>query len=397
MFAPLYAVPLTGTAVVTERTELRVRDSGAGPQADAETAASLRLTLRGRHLELGLGAIPRFTAFSFVDASRDAFVASNGSFVLGWRERRWGIFLSEDGGYGFENFATLRFAPVDPLPGTPPGQPPTPTTTPTLPGTTTLTTVTSRSALSAYQNPRPRWLVSEAAAFDVAGGATTESQRFLPLVYGPRANAAFEYRFAPIDHIGVVVDGVFQRFSSGSDIAVGTAELRYRHDMARHSSFTLGAGPSAAAIRTRATDTLVTHPYMTADIGLSHRRGFLGARLAVDAVVRFAPVVDRIAALVDPRISAAVNAVWTSDKLTLLLGVSGAQSIFEPSSRGAITFVAGNATVRVPVASTVDLEAGSRAAAQAGPATGFSSSVFFSYGFFFAVDLHTPMLHVRTE
>ncbi|HEX7603623.1 MAG TPA: hypothetical protein VF316_18520, partial [Polyangiaceae bacterium] len=81
MFAPIYAVPLTGTAVATERTELRVRDSGAGPQADAEAAAALNLTLRGRHFELGVGASPRFTAFSFADSQRDAFVASNGSFV----------------------------------------------------------------------------------------------------------------------------------------------------------------------------------------------------------------------------------------------------------------------------------------------------------------------------
>ena len=392
MLAPIYAVPFSGTAVASERTELRVRDSGAGLQADAETAASLRLTLHGRHLEVGLNAFPRFTAFSFADSARDAFVASNGAFVLGWRERRWGMFLSQDGGYGFENFATLRFAPVDPLPGTPPGTPPIPTTPSTLPGTDTLTTVNSRSALSAYQNPRNRWLVSEAAAFDVAGGSTKASQAFLPLIYGPRANVAADYRFAPIDHIGFVVDGSYQIFSTGSEIGVGTAELRYRHDLPRHSSLTFGAGPSAAVIRRLATDARETHPYMTADVGLSHRRGFLGARLAVDAVVRFAPVVDRIAAVVDPRLSATLEATWTARRITVLLGLAGAQSVFAPSSQGSITFVSGNATLRFPVARTVDLEGGTRAAVQS-----FGGGVFTSYAFFFAVNLHTPVLHFRTE
>jgi len=392
MFPPIYAVPLTGTAVATERTELRVRDSGAGLQADAEAAATLNLTLRGRHFELGIGASPRFTAFSFADSQRDAFVASNGSFVIGWRERRWGIFLSEDGGYGFENFATLRYAPMTPLPGAPPGEPVTPTTTQTLPGLDTLTTISSRSALSAYQLPRDRWVVNESAAFEVTGGATTASQAFLPQIYGPRANVAADWRFAHVDHIGVVVDASYQIFSSGNDIGLGTAELRYRHDLAPHSSFTLSAGPAAATIRTRATDTQDTHPYVTASAGVSYRRGFLGTQLTVDAIARFAPVVDRIAAVVDPRVSVALDTTWATHKLVLLLGVSGVQSTTLDVASPAITFFGGNATVRVPVARTVDLEAGSRAALQR-----FAGAVFASYGFFFAVDLHAPVLHFRTE
>lgn len=393
MFAPIYAVPLTGTAVATERTELRVRDSGGGVQADAEATATLRLTLRGRHLELGLGASPRFTAFSFMNSSRDAFVASNGSFVIGWRERRWGIFVSEDGGYGLENFATLRYAPVTPLPGAVPGQPTAPTTPGTLPiGTDTLTTVNSRSALSAYQLPRSRWAVNESAAFELTGGATTQAQAFLPMIYGPRANVGADWRFAHLDHLGLVADASYQIFSIGNDIGLGTAELRYRHDLAAHSSFTLTAGPAAATIRTRATDTQVTHPYVTASAGVSYRRGFLGTRLAVDAVARFAPVVDRIAATVDPRVSVALETTWTTHRLVLLLGASAIQSTTVQVASPAITFVGGNATVRIPVARTVDLEAGTRAALQR-----FAGAVFASYGFFFAVNLHAPVLYFRTE
>ncbi|HEX7602017.1 MAG TPA: hypothetical protein VF316_10445, partial [Polyangiaceae bacterium] len=326
------------------------------------------------------------------DSQRDALVSSNGSFVIGWRERRWGIFLSEDGGYGFENFATLRYAPVDPLPGAPPGQPATPTPTQTLPGTNTLTTISSRSALSAYQLPRDRWLISEAAAFELAGGATTAAQAFLPRFYGPHANVAADWRFAHVDHIGVVADATYQIFSLGNDIGLGTAELRYRHDLAPHSSFTLSAGPAAATIRTRANDTQVTHPYVTASAGVSYRRGFLGTQLTVDAIARFTPVVDRIAAVVDPRVSVAVDTTWATHRLVLLLGVSGVQSTSLDVASPAITFVGANATVRVPVATTVDLEAGSRAALQR-----FAGAVFASYGFFFAVDLHAPVLHFRTE
>lgn len=378
----------TGTVEVGERTELRVRDSGAGVQTDAEAALRFRVTVQGRRLSLSLSLSPRVTAFSWANDARSVLASFPGSLAVGWRERHFGIFLSQDGSYGRENFATLRYPSIDALPGAPPGQPTTPSPLPTLPGASSVGYVASRSALSAYQIPSSRWLVTEAASFDVSGGATPTDRAFVPLQYGPRLALALDHRATRRDRIGAGADASFTHFTTGVDIALSTVVLRYVREVGRGTSVGFGAGPAGAAFRTEPQGYYV-RAYANAELTVAHHRGFLGNKLDLDGIVRFAPVVDRIAATVDPRLSAALGATYTTRSWALRGQTSFVQSVL--SGPAQLTGFGLEATLRLPLTRAVGIDCGSRVAVQS-----FQGLLFTSYGFFLGLDLAPAMLHFRT-
>ncbi len=378
----------TGTVEVGERTELRARDSGAGVQTDAEAALRFRVTVHGRRLELSLSLLPRVTAFSWTDDARSVLATAPGQLSIGWRERHFGLFVSQDGSYGRENFTTLRYPLADALPGAPPGQPTTPTPLPTLPGTNTLGYASSRTAFSAYQIPTSRWVVTEAAAFELSGGATDTDRAFVPLQYGPRVALGVDHRATRRDHIGASADASFSHFTSGADVGLATVMVRYARDVGRGTTVGAGAGPSGAAFRVEPQGYFL-RAYASAELTIAHHRGFLGNKLDLDGVLRFAPVVDRIAATVDPRISAAVGATYTTRTYLVRTQASFVQSVLASSAQ--ITAFGFEASLRFPLTRAVALDGGTRLALQA-----FQGTAFASYGFFLGLDLHPAMLHFRT-
>lgn len=383
------ATPLVGTVEVGERTELRARDSGAGIQSDAEAAFRFRLNLHGRRLELSLSLNPRVTAFSWADDQRSVLASLPGQLAVGWRERHYGIFLSQDGSYGLENYATLRYPSLSSLPGAPPDQTTAPQPLPTLPGSNSVSYVTSRSALSAYQLPSPRWVVNEAAAFETSGGATATSRNFVPFQYGPRLALGLDHRVTRRDHVGASADASFSHFSTGADVGVAASLLRYSRDLARGTTLGFGAGPAGAAFRVQ-PEGYRLRAYANAELTVAHHRGFLGNKLDLDAAVRFGPVVDRIAATVDPRVSASIGATYTTRAYLIRASASFVQSVLADSP-AAITAFGIEGTLRLPITRAVAFDTGTRVAIQS-----FQGTPFASYGLFLALDLHPDVLHFRT-
>ena len=100
--AVIVETPLVGTVEVGERTEARVRDSGAGVQTDAEAGFRFRVGLRGRRFELSLATTPRVTAFAWTSSDRAILASIPSSLAVGYREKHFGIFVSQDGSYGVE-------------------------------------------------------------------------------------------------------------------------------------------------------------------------------------------------------------------------------------------------------------------------------------------------------
>ena len=386
---PLLATPLVGVVEVGERTETRVRGSSLGVQTDAEAGFRFRLGLHGRRVELALSVAPRVTAFSWADSQRAVLASTPGQIAIGYRERHYGIFLSGDGSYGLENYATLRYPTAAVLPGAPPGQPVPPQTLPTLPGADTIAYVGARGARAAYQVPTARWVVTEAAAFEASGGATTTSRGFVPFQYGPRLALSLDHRVTRQDHLGASADAQVSRFSTGADVGLATVVVRYARDVARGTTLSIGGGASGAAFRTEPNPFRLV-PFGVGEISVAHHRGFLGHRLDLDGAVRFAPTVDRIAAVVDPRISAAINAIYTTRAVIVRVSGSFAQSVLADST-ARITAFGTEATVRVPITRAVGLEGGPRLAIQS-----FQGTIFNSFAFFLALDLHPDMLHFRT-
>lgn len=380
--------PLVGTVEVGERTEVRVRDSGAGVQTDAEAGFRFRLALHGRRFEFGLATAPRIAAFSWADSQRAVLASTPGQLTLGYRERHFGIFLSQDGSYGLENYATLRYPTLATLPGTPPGTPTTPSTLPTLPPAQSVAYASSRTAFSAYQSPTPRWLVTEYAAFEASGGTTETSRNFVPFQYGPHLGLTLDRRVTRTDRLGGSVDAAYARFSTGADVGIANGLVRWAHDLARATTITVGAGPSGAAFRVQ-PEGYRTRLYPAAEVDFAHHRGFLGHPLDVDAVLRVGPVIDRIAATVDPRFTAGLAANYTTRPVSVRLGVSFAQSLLPSSAQ--VTAFSTEAIVRVPLTRAVALEGGTRIALQS-----FQGTFFGTYGVFLALDLHPSMLHFRT-
>lgn len=361
----------------------------AGVQTDAEAGFRFRLGLHGRRVELSVALTPRVTAFSWVDSQRAILASTPGQLAIGYRDRHYGIFLSGDGSYGLENYATLRYPSAGALPGAPPGQPVTPQPIPTLPGADTITYVGARGALSSYQVPNARWLVTEAAAFEVSGGATATSRTFVPLQYGPRLALSLDHRVTRQDHLGASADAQVSRFSTGTDVGLATVVVRYARDVARATTLTLGAGASGAAFRTDPNPYRFV-PFAVGEASLAHHRGFLGHRLDLDGSVRFAPTVDRIAAVVDPRLTAAVSGTYTTRPVVVRASASFAQSVLADSA-AAITAFGADVTVRIPLSRAVALEGGPRLAIQS-----FRGAIFDTFAFFLALDLHPDMLHFRT-
>jgi hypothetical protein len=261
---------------------------------------------------------------------------------------------------------------------------------PTLPGSNSVSYVTSRTAISAYQLPTSRWVVNEAASFELSGGATETSRTFVPFQYGPRLALSMDHRATRRDHVGASADASFSHFSTGADVGLATTMLRYGRDLARGTTIGFGAGPAGAAFRVQ-PDGYHTRVYANAEITVAHHRAAFGNRLDLDGAIRFSPIVDRIAATVDPRISASIAGTYTTRAYLARLSTSFVQSVLTDSS-AAITAFGVEATLRIPLTRAIALDGGTRVALQS-----FQGSAFASYGFFLALDLHPDVLHFRTD
>src|SRR3954469_13337962 len=102
------ALDLAGSLQVSDRTELRARAPGTPPSAasvDAETTATLRLTLASPRWRYTLGYTPRLTLLDATTARAQPTLFHGGEARVEWLGRHAQISLEETASYGGLSFA----------------------------------------------------------------------------------------------------------------------------------------------------------------------------------------------------------------------------------------------------------------------------------------------------
>ena len=195
------AVPLPaelrGTVVVSDRSEVRVRDSNelTGRALDLETSPALDVRLEGRRWSLDTAYAPRFTGRALDEsaaATRD--LLHRGAATATYADRRVRFVAREELFYGSQSYTSLALG-TSPVAAPAPGQP----SLQTLYGPATILYTSMRTNLSARVEASRDVAVTSTFEHVRSGGIDALSRTVLPLQEGPRVEESVEYAASRAD------------------------------------------------------------------------------------------------------------------------------------------------------------------------------------------------------
>lgn len=351
----LLAGAITGALDLSDRSELRLRDSGdaAGRVVDFETAPVATLGLHSRSFRVSLAYLPRFTLRQ-LDAVPSPEAFHRGALSVSLRRRR--VELVVDGDVSRGTTITTALFGVRSLD-------PAHLSVQRLPITPTVDYLSSRAGVTATFAVTRRWAIRALAEHALSGGADAASREVIPFQYGPRGALRATCSLSRHDSLTSTLDLSRTVFDTGPDNVVGEASEAFRHVFDRRSEMTLGAGVSVVAARASAGDPWITRPYALAEGTL--RVSAPAARLDTTLSLRLAPVVDRLSGIVDERLQGTAAIAWSfTPSLALRTQFGAAQSV-QRSQAGAVTVLIGEAAFSARATRAVRVELGTRIAAQA--------------------------------
>jgi hypothetical protein len=349
LFAPVLAQALT--LAVADRTETRVRVSGAESGWDAQTTPSATLALTTRRASWSLAYAPSFTALAIADPAFELLVFHNVSASALLRFDSTFVTLQQTAGYGERNFrlATVRaVAPDVDVPNetdtaaddaapdgdadgeqaqAPPNQPTQAPPAQALAANDVVRFGSSHTAVGATHVLSRRSWLAESAGYSVSGGHDQRSQRVYPLQRGPTAGATFGYRPSRVDDLFSGVSAEHVVTDAVGDATVIVADERWAHRFSRAVRGELGAGLAFARSRVEgARADYDAAPVAAAAVTtvLQQRAGLLTATVNV----LIAPAVDRTSGRVDERLQWNASLARRRNALTLIAATGGARSLY---------------------------------------------------------------------
>lgn len=359
---PLHA-ELRGAIIVSDRSEVRVRDSGElnGRAVDVETSPTLGVRLEGRRGALDAAYAPRFTGRAIDESSsatRD--LLHGGGVTATWTDRRVRLVAREELLYGDMSFTSLALGSAA-IPSPTPGQP----SLQTLFGPATIRFTSMRTTLSARVQASRDVAVTSTFEHVRTGGIDGLSRSIFPLQEGPRLEESVEYAASRVDWLTTSARASRLVYSSGPESTLVEVDQGYRHAFAARSFVSLRAGIVGSVAR-GATGipggprTWSLWPF--AEVTLSHERE---DRLTLAATARVSPIVDRITGQIDERAQGSLGFRWAFVPRWLLRAEAGvAQSLpLREDSRG-LTLLVGEAAVAWNATRVTSLELGTRSAWQ---------------------------------
>jgi hypothetical protein len=359
---PLHA-EVRGAIVVSDRSEVRARDSGelSGRAVDVETSPALGLRLEGRRWALDAAYAPRFTGRALdesASATRD--LLHGGGATATWTDRRVRFVAREELLYGDMSFTSLALGSAV-VPGTTPGQP----SLQTLFGPATIRFTSMRTTLSARVQASREVAVTSTFEHVRTGGIDALSRSIFPLQEGPGLQESVEYAASRIDWLTTSVRASRLVYSSGPESTLFEADQGWRHAYGAHSFVTVRAGVVASVAR-GATGVFggprTWSLWPLAEVALTHEHE---DRLTLAATARISPIVDRLTGLIDARAQGSFGFRWVFVPRWLLRAEAGvAQSLPLREDSSGLTLLVGEAVVAWNATRVTSLELGTRSAWQ---------------------------------
>jgi hypothetical protein len=360
--ALLVAAAISGSLDVSDRSELRLRDSGelAGQVVDLETAPTATLSLRSRTFRFAIAYLPRFTLRQ-ADYLPAPEIFHRGALSATLRGPRHELALDADLAYGTTSFTSLV-----PIESADPAHP----QVDRLPQLSTIDYVSSRAGVTATFTPTHRWTFRLQAEHALSGGADSASRARVPFQSGPHAAFSASHALSRRDSVISAIDASRVLFSSGPDNVLAEAVERWRHAFSRGGALTLGGGASLVVARTTAEGAWSARPYALGEVAISYRAP--APLVETMLAARIAPVVDRLSGLVDERLQGSALLSWTASPGLVLRTQFGAAQSVQWGRAGAVRIVVGEAAFAVRAGRTAQVELGTRVAVQEGYEVGAS-------------------------
>jgi hypothetical protein len=370
MLGPLLAAAaISGAVELSDRSEVRVRNSGeaVGTVLDLETAPAALLRLHTRRWDLAALYSPRLVLRQ-VDAYPLPEVLHRGALLLGLRFRRALLGIHADGAYGTYSFTGLVPAPT--IPGATPDASPPPIQQ--LPPASTIAYASLRAGASLRYAATRRLTLSGVAEHRMSGGVDEVARAVVPFQYGPHGELRAEYALSRKDRLVSSLDASWATFTSGPRNTLVEATEAWQRALGRRTRLTIGGGAALVIAQVQAADPRSARPYPLAEAEVVHR--IPARRVEARFALRLAPIVDRLSGRVDERLGATASAVWSPTSLVAVRALGGAAQTLPGSADRAFTLMTGEAAIAVRVSTWVRVEAGTRGAWQGGRGAGALAS-----------------------
>lgn len=361
------AIPmdLTGSATLSDRTEIRARapGPGGGPSVDVDTVITGGLSLRSRRFSLTLDYSPHLSVWNAGAAAAQLTLAHTGQARAEWIGRRTRLSLEEVGSYGWVNLAASSPS-LDPE-----GQP---TRVDLVPSAQILRFVSSTTTLAAGLTLR-RWTLDARAGYLISGGADADARRSLPLLGGPFGEANAAYAFSRTGQVVATLAASETTASSGPEAVFVGASLGYRHRWSKATETWLTAGATEVRMTGAPLASQSFSVYPVAELGAS-RRATASGHVKASVSARLAPIVSQLTGLADERAQVTLGVSYQRERLTAraLLGASRSVLSSGPSAGSLFT---GELGAGYGVSKLLGVDAGARGLWQRQEATGEALSM----------------------
>lgn len=344
---------LSGAVELSDRSELRVRDSNeaVGRAIDLETAPALALRLRARTWELALGYTPRFTLRQ-LDHPPLPEVYHRGAIDLGWRYRRVVAAIHGDASYGTTSFTSLSITPQ----GAGSGE------VVQLPPGTSIGYTASRAAFTMRYVATRRLSLGGRFEYAASGGADAIARAVVPYQEGPTGALDAEVALTRTDRLTTSLSLTRAQFTPGPDDASLEALVTWRHLASRRTSVTLSAGATGVYQRLSIGAAPSRSVYAVAEADFDYRRP--PARLEARLSLRLAPVVSWLSGIVDERAQATASATYRPLPRMSVRGQLGVAQSVPIAEDGALTVALAEAAIAAKASPAVEIELGTRGAWQ---------------------------------
>jgi len=360
MWAPIVlAAAFSGTFLLSDRTEFRLRDPGTDPtqaSLDLESTIDAEMAMDWRRESLRLSYEPRFTLWDMNVSMIQGTVFNSGSLHAEWRPGLAHLSLDQTAGYGGMNLASVALVSA---PGATPTAPPLINV---VPVSRVLNYAASSTTLSARADLR-RWTLGSTVTFQLSGGADAEAQTYLPFQYGPVGEIRADYAASHVAHLITVASAQNNAFSFGPETTLAGGEERWHHDWSRYTQTQFSLGASAGRVRAGPAAPSEDSAYPVAEATVEHRRGFGQERFRLLATARVSPMVNPLLGTIDERLQGTLGVTWTHRKLALA-GLLAAQQTLPPDASDAIQLFTAEARATYEAYPSLSFDGGVRGMVQ---------------------------------
>jgi len=351
---------------------------------EASTRPLVGANVAWKHLTLTLRYAPTFTVTPVETDNRNLYVFNNAYFAASYAWSHTKLELSQNSGFGAQNFFVLSL--TDPRLNTaaPPVTTPGGTTTPgSNPGTGAMTGTPTNPNPSIAQSNANRAIhygTSTTAAairsqvsstttlrgelsYLIAGATRPEDAVLYPVVRGPLAIGTAQFQLDRRNTLVSTLSAQYVSSSLGTSAWIANYAQSWVYKLDHQTSTQLGLG--IAGTRSPAPNNFIAYSiYPTFTAGIVRTSVVERGKLSSSVIVSSAPAIDLITTAVDPRLSAVAQVGWARDRVSTFVSADATMSLAVKSELGALSVIGAGAGLMYRLSTGVFADGGARLAYQ---------------------------------